>query len=126
MPRLQAVIEVKHGNYLINRAGYRQAPAHDRAEPCNHVLAAAQMRMSIAAFEERANSASWRPKPSWHVVSTKDQIVASDLQEWMDNRIDAHVVRILSGHASILSQPATVAATIEDAAKYQAVHNAAR
>lgn len=124
MPGLQAVIEDKHGNYLMDRAGYRQALAHDTPERRTRVLAAAQVPMSIAAFEEKADNAAWRRKPSWYAVSTEDQIVAPDLQEWMAKRIGAHIVRIASGHASILSHPATVAAMIEAAAKYKAAQDA--
>lgn len=126
MPGLKAVIEDKHGNYLMDRAGYRQALAHDTPERRTRVLAAAQVPMSIAAFEEKADNAAWRRKPSWYAVSTDDQIVAHDLQEWMAKRIGAHVVRIASGHASILSQPAKVVAMIEEAARYQARQGTAR
>ncbi|CAB3756374.1 alpha/beta fold hydrolase [Paraburkholderia solisilvae] len=116
MPGLKAVIEDKYGNYLMDPAGYRQALAHDTPERITRVMAATQLPMSIDAFDDKVAVAAWHTKPSWYAVSTHDQIVPPDLQEWMARRINAHIVRIPSGHASILSHPDTVAAMIEDAA----------
>ncbi|WP_051453692.1 alpha/beta fold hydrolase [Paraburkholderia caribensis] len=116
MPGLDAVVEDKYGNYLMDPAGYRQALAHDTPERITRVMAAAQLPMSIAAFDDKVAVAAWHTKPSWYAVSTNDQIVPPDLQEWMARRINARVVRIPSGHASILSHADTVAAMIEDAA----------
>ncbi len=118
MPGLKAVTEDRYGNYLMDPAGYRQALAHDTPEKVVRVMAASQLPMSIDAFDDKVAVAAWHSKPSWYAVSTRDQIVDSALQEWMAQRIKARVVRIPSGHASILSHPDTVAAMIEDAAQH--------
>jgi pimeloyl-ACP methyl ester carboxylesterase len=120
MPGLKAVTEDRYGNYLMNPSGYWQALAHDTPEKVARVMAASQLPMSIDAFDDKVAVAAWHSKPSWYAVSTRDQIVDPALQEWMAQRINAHVVRIPSGHASILSHPETVAAMIEDAAQHSA------
>lgn len=117
MPGLQSVIDDGYGNYLIDPAGYHFALAHDADPAKTRLMAASQIPMSIAAFDEVVEQVAWKTKPSWYAVSSEDKIVSPQLQFWMAERMGAHTISVPSGHASILSYPDKIAALIDSAAR---------
>ena len=63
-----------------------------------------------------ADGVAWRKKPSWYVLTTKDQTVHPDLQRWVSKRMDAAVTTVESSHVPMLSQPKVVIDVIRKAA----------
>ena len=63
-----------------------------------------------------ADGVAWRKKPSWYVLTTKDQTVHPDLQRWVSKRMDATVTTVESSHVPMLSQPKVVIDVIRKAA----------
>jgi pimeloyl-ACP methyl ester carboxylesterase len=60
--------------------------------------------------------AAWRSKPSWYAVSTEDRTINPDLQRFMAKRMGAKTIDVKASHVSLISQPATIANLILEAA----------
>ncbi|HEV7829611.1 MAG TPA: alpha/beta fold hydrolase, partial [Pseudonocardiaceae bacterium] len=59
---------------------------------------------------------AWRVKPSWYLVATEDRMIPPPAQRAMSERAGSTMVAATGSHAIYLSQPAAVAALIEQAA----------
>jgi pimeloyl-ACP methyl ester carboxylesterase len=59
---------------------------------------------------------AWRIKPSWYLVATEDRMIPPPAQRVMSERAGSTVVEVSGSHAIYVSQPAAVAALIEQAA----------
>lgn len=59
---------------------------------------------------------AWRNKPSWYIVSSKDQTVNPELQRSLANRMNAKITELESSHVPMLSHPEEVLKVIKDAA----------
>ncbi|KAA9378290.1 alpha/beta hydrolase [Microbispora cellulosiformans] len=70
----------------------------------------------IAAFAPDQGESAWRHKPSWYLVATEDRMIPPPAQRMMAERAGAKVVEVIVGHAVHVSQPATVADLIREAA----------
>jgi pimeloyl-ACP methyl ester carboxylesterase len=68
-------------------------------------------------FDEKLTVAAWKTKPTWALISTKDQMVPPAMQESDAKRMGAITTTLATCHMSILEEPAKVAAVIDDAAK---------
>jgi pimeloyl-ACP methyl ester carboxylesterase len=80
-------------------------------------MAASQVPVSGAAFEEKPAVAAWRDKPTYAIVATEDQQLNPDLARWMYKRSGAKVTEIKASHLVYISQPRAVAKVIEQAAR---------
>jgi pimeloyl-ACP methyl ester carboxylesterase len=80
-------------------------------------MAAAQMPVSVAAFEAKVSVAAWHDKPSYGIVATQDRAGSPDLERWMYKRSGAKVTEIKASHAVYISQPRAVAKVIEQGAR---------
>jgi pimeloyl-ACP methyl ester carboxylesterase len=70
-------------------------------------------------FKATITTAAWRTKPSWMLVAGKDRTINPDLERWYAKRANSHTVEVAgASHAVYVSQPAKVAALIEDAAAH--------
>jgi pimeloyl-ACP methyl ester carboxylesterase len=65
---------------------------------------------------DKVTKAAWHDKPSWWVLSAKDQIIDPRLQQGMAAAAKATVTTVQSSHVAMLSRPDEVAATIVAAA----------
>ena len=81
------------------------------------LMAAIQAPIRGSSFEEKVSTAAWRAKPSWFVVTTRDRMIAPELQYAMAKRIGAHTVSLPTSHVPMASDPRHVAAAILEAAK---------
>ncbi|MFE1592322.1 alpha/beta fold hydrolase [Nocardia sp. NPDC058705] len=79
-------------------------------------LAARQRPTSAAAQAEPSGDPSWASVPSWYLVSTEDQILPPASQRFQAERAKARVSEVKSSHASPVSHPGEVVATITAAA----------
>jgi len=62
------------------------------------------------------SQAAWRTKPSWYLFATEDHMIPPPLQRSMAERTGATTTEVAGSHAVYVSQPAAVAAFIEEAA----------
>jgi pimeloyl-ACP methyl ester carboxylesterase len=67
--------------------------------------------------QQKIKSTSWKSKPSWFILTTKDHTVHPDLQRWVSKRMGATVVELESSHVPMLSKPDVVIDVIRKAAK---------
>lgn len=68
-----------------------------------------------AALQE---TPAWQTKPTWIEISTSDNTIPRDIQEWMASRIDAReILRIDTSHAAMATKPNDVAELIDRAAQ---------
>jgi len=68
-------------------------------------------------FDEKLTIAAWKTKPTWAVISTKDQMLPPAMEESAAKKMGAVTTTLSTCHMSILEEPAKVAAVIDDAAK---------
>jgi pimeloyl-ACP methyl ester carboxylesterase len=68
-------------------------------------------------FDERLTVAAWKVKPTWAVISTKDQMLPPAMEQAAAKRMGAVTATIETCHMSILQEPAKIAAVIDEAAK---------
>jgi pimeloyl-ACP methyl ester carboxylesterase len=118
MPGQKSVQVDAEGLYWIDPTSYHFALAHDSSKARTRVMAVSQLPMPVKAFDDKAGVAAWRQKPTWYAISANDKIVSPVLQRWMAERMGSTVISLPSGHASILSHPARIAALIEGAARH--------
>ncbi|HEY9313123.1 alpha/beta hydrolase [Williamsia sp.] len=76
-----------------------------------------QKSAALVANLEPSGDPSWAKVPSWYLVSQQDQVIPPALQRFMASRAAAgHVTEVDASHASLVSRPGEVAATILTAA----------
>jgi pimeloyl-ACP methyl ester carboxylesterase len=68
-------------------------------------------------FDEKLTVAAWKTKPTWAVISTKDQMLPPAMELASCKTIGAVTTTISTCHMSILEAPDLVAAVIDEAAK---------
>jgi pimeloyl-ACP methyl ester carboxylesterase len=68
-------------------------------------------------FDEKLTVAAWKSKPTWAVISTKDQMLPPAMEESAAKKMGAITTILSTCHMSILEEPAKVTAVIDDAAK---------
>jgi pimeloyl-ACP methyl ester carboxylesterase len=68
-------------------------------------------------FDEKLTVAAWKTKPTWAVISTKDQMLPPAMELASSKAIGAVTTTTSTCHMSILEAPDLVAAVIDEAAK---------
>src|SRR5262245_35296876 len=68
-------------------------------------------------FDEKLTHAAWKSKPSWHVISTKDQTLSPAMEEDGANRSGGVAVKLSTCHVAMLQEPEKVADVITAAAR---------
>ncbi|MFC9659479.1 alpha/beta fold hydrolase [Nocardia sp. NPDC127606] len=123
-PALQVrVVDDPTGVAGRNVDGYIDAPyfrtifAQDVSIETAADMYAHQLSAALNANLEPSGSPSWATTPSWYLVSGEDRVIPAAAQRFMASRAAAGTTReISSSHASLVSQPVTVAETIVEAA----------
>jgi pimeloyl-ACP methyl ester carboxylesterase len=86
--------------------------------PAERKLALAVQGQSYGPmFDEKLSVAAWKSKPTWAIVSTKDRMLPPAMEEAAAKRMGAVTTTVATCHMSILEDPATVAAVIDEAAR---------
>lgn len=81
------------------------------------VMAVTQKAPLASTFGDAIKDPAWRHKPSWYQISTHDRMINPENQKKMSERMKARkVIALDASHASLASQPAKVAALIDEAA----------
>lgn len=104
------------GELYIDPKVFPSAVAADLPANIAESLANAQLPLSLTAFEAPVDTAAWRDKPTFFVISTKDRLLAPEAQEMFAARMKAQTTRVAGSHASLVVHAKEVAAVIEKAA----------
>jgi len=117
-PGLATLSADASGFLHISDEGMRTHFAFDVPAARAAVMAATQGPIAAKAFDEPVTVAAWKTHPSWFVVSTRDHMIAPELQLAMAHRIGAQVTKLPTSHVPQEATPAKVAAVILDAVQH--------
>ena len=81
------------------------------------VQAATQAPVTYSAVAARSGTPAWKTIPSWYVLGTIDKAIPPAIEQFMAQRIHAHITRVRAGHLSMVATPGVVAKVIAAAAR---------
>jgi len=110
------ILPPKDGFLLLDRAKFHASFAGDLPVEQAAFMADAQVPWGVEALGGAITDPAWRTKPSWYLVTTEDRMIPPPAQRMMAERAGATVVEVAGSHSIYVSQPAAVAALIEQAA----------
>jgi pimeloyl-ACP methyl ester carboxylesterase len=110
------ILPPKGGFLFLDRAKFAASFAGDLPAQQAAFMADAQVPWSVNALSGAVTSPAWRSKPSWYLVATDDKMIPPPVQRAMSQRAGATVAEFAASHSVYVSQPAAVAAIIEQAA----------
>src|SRR6202522_2043011 len=70
------------GNLYIDPKVFPSAVAADLPPKIAEALANHQLPLSYSAFETPVDTAAWRDKPTFYVITTKDKVIAPEAQKF--------------------------------------------
>lgn len=103
------------GNLYLSEDGFVKFFANHLPAATAKAMAVSQRPVNAAAFGQSLSyEPAWKTIPSFYAVSQEDKVIPSAAEEYFAKRIGAkQTVRLLAGHASMISNPKEVAALIE-------------
>src|ERR1700733_13236918 len=104
------------GNLYIDPKMFPSAVAADLPLKVAESLANSQLPLNHTAYEAPVDIAAWRDKPTFYVISTKDKVLAPEVQKMFAAKIKAQTTEVAGSHASLVVHAEEVAAAIEKAA----------
>jgi pimeloyl-ACP methyl ester carboxylesterase len=114
-----AIKRTADGFEYLDPAQYREYFAADLPTDEAALGAHSQVLIADANFHATITTATWRNKPSWVAVVTKDRTINPDLERWYAERAKIHVIEVEgASHSIYKSRPKEVAALIEEAARH--------
>ncbi len=105
-----------NGNLYIDPKVFPSAVAADLPLKIAESLANHQLPLSLKAFEAPVDTAAWRDKPTFYVITTKDKVIAPEAQRMFAARMKAQTTEVAGSHASSSSTRTKSPAEIEKAA----------
>jgi pimeloyl-ACP methyl ester carboxylesterase len=99
----------------ISKERFRETFCADVPVDVAEVMFATQRPLSLAALTENATAAGWKTKPSWYLVSERDNAIPPDAERFMAERMGATTKSIAGSHTAFIAQPVAVAGFIADA-----------
>lgn len=90
--------------------------AQDVRSSLAHALYQQQLPLKASALSEPVQTAAWRSRPSWYVLSRNDRMLSPQLQADTARRIGAQLRSLGSSHVSPVSEPRQVTDVILEAA----------
>jgi len=118
------ILPPQDGFLALDKAKFAASFAADVDAKRAAFMADSQVPWGIDALNGAVSVPAWKAKPSWYLVATADKMIPPPAQQAMSKRAGAKVVEVDGSHSVYVSQPAAVAALIEQAAK--AVSSGAR
>ena len=112
-----ALVPDAAGFLYIDRAQFKEAFAGDVSERDLSILSAAQKPINSVTFGQIYEAPAWKDIPSWYLLATEDQAINPKLQRMFADRMGATTHEVKSSHVPFVSQPATVAKIIGEAAE---------
>jgi pimeloyl-ACP methyl ester carboxylesterase len=104
------------GNLYIDPKVFPSAVAADLPLKIADSLANSQLPLNHTAYEAPVDTAAWRDKPTFYVITTKDKVIAPEAQKFFATRMRAQTTQVAGSHASLVVHAKEVAAVIEEAA----------
>jgi pimeloyl-ACP methyl ester carboxylesterase len=111
------ILPPQDGYLFLDRTKFAASFAADVDAEKAAFMADSQVPWGVRALSGTISEAAWRVKPSWYLVATEDKMIPPDAQRAMSRRAGSRVIEVKGSHAIYVSQPAAVAALIEQAAK---------
>lgn len=110
------ILPPQDGYLLLDGTKFHASFAADVDPEKAAFMADSQVPWGVAALSGSIDEPAWKTKPSWYLVTTEDRMIPPTAQRFMSKRAGATVTEVPSSHAVYVSQPAAVAALIEQAA----------
>jgi pimeloyl-ACP methyl ester carboxylesterase len=110
------ILPPKDGFLFLDREKFAASFAADVPAELAAFMADSQVPWGVDALGGAVVDPAWRSKPSWYLVATDDHMIPPPAQRAMSARAGSTVVEVAGSHAIYVSQPAAVAALIEQAA----------
>ena len=85
--------------------------------PERKLVLAVQGQTNGPMFDTKVTHAAWKSRPSWHVVSLKDQTLTAAMEEDGAKRSGGKAFPLPTCHVAMLQEPEKVADVITEAAK---------
>jgi pimeloyl-ACP methyl ester carboxylesterase len=110
------ILPPQDGFLFLDREKFADAFAAD--VPANEAafMADSQVPWGVEALNGAVSDPAWRHQPSWYLVTTEDRMIPPALQRKMAERARATTTEVSGSHAIYVSQSATVAELISQAA----------
>jgi pimeloyl-ACP methyl ester carboxylesterase len=105
------------GFLFLDKAKFAASFAADVKPSLAAFMADSQVPWGVNALAGAVTEPAWKTKPTWYLVATGDRMIPVAAQRMMAKRAGAKTVDQAGSHAVYVSQPAAVAALIEQAAK---------
>ena len=110
------ILPPQDGFLLLDREKFPASFAGDLPAAQAEFMADSQLPWGVDALGGSITEPAWRVKPSWYLVATEDRMIPPPAQRAMSGRAGSTVVEARGSHSIYVSQPAAVAALIEQAA----------
>jgi len=110
------ILPPRDGFLFLDREKFAASFAGDLPAEQAAFMADSQVPWGVDALGGSITEPAWRTKPSWYLVATEDRMIPPPAQRAMSERAGSTVVEASGSHAIYVSQPAAVAALIEQAA----------
>src|SRR6202171_6020440 len=111
------ILPPQDGYLFLDRTKFHASFAADVDTEKAAFMADSQVPWGVAALSGSIDQPAWKTKPSWYLVATDDKMIPPAAQRFMSKRAGATVTEVSGSHAIYVSQPAAVAALIEQAAR---------
>ncbi len=110
------ILAPQDGFLFLDREKFGASFAADLPAKQATFMADSQVPWGVGALGGAITDPAWRTKPSWYLVATDDRMIPPPAQRAMADRAGATVREAPGSHSIYVSQPAVVAALIEEAA----------
>ena len=111
------ILPPRDGFLFLDREKFHDSFAADVDAELAAFMADSQVPWGVDALGGAISSPAWKSKPSWYLVASEDRMIPPPAQRFMAQRAGSKVVEERGSHAIYVSQPRSVAALIEAAAK---------
>jgi len=111
------ILPPQDGFLFLDKAKFHASFAADVDADTAAFMASSQVPWGVEALAGTITAPAWKTRPSWYLVSTEDRMIPPPAQRMMSKRAGATVTEVAASHAVYVSQPKSVAAFIEKAAK---------
>lgn len=118
LPEAAANLEPDSDGYLwVKQEKFHESFCQDLPASEALVMAVTQKAPLASTFGDNVTAPAWKKKPSWYQVSSEDRMIHPKNQRWMAARLNPrNTITLTTSHASLATQPAEVAAFIDEAA----------
>ena len=104
------------GFLFLDREKFHASFAGDLPAAEAAFMADSQVPWGVDALDGPISEPAWRIKPSWYVLTTEDRMIPPPAQRSMSERAGSTVTEVAASHSVYVSQAATVATVIMQAA----------